>query len=57
MKKISEYGGKEMYKSKAQMMKHEKAETPKMEKKEKKMYNKGGMANCGASMKPTQKAK
>jgi succinate dehydrogenase/fumarate reductase flavoprotein subunit len=23
----------------------------------KKMYNKGGMANCGASMKPAQKAK
>ena len=22
-----------------------------------KMYNKGGMANCGASMKPAQKAK
>ena len=33
-KKISEYGGKEMYASKSAMMKHEKAEGKKMEKKE-----------------------
>lgn len=34
---ISEYGGKEKYTSKAQMMRHEKAEGKSMEKKEKKM--------------------
>ena len=34
MKKIKEYGGKETYKSKAAMMKHEKKESPMMEKKE-----------------------
>lgn len=39
-KKISEYGGKEMYASKAAMMKHEKAEGPKVEKMEKKMMGK-----------------
>ena len=33
-KKISEYGGKEMYASKSAMMKHEKAEGKKVEKKE-----------------------
>lgn len=37
MKKISEYGGKEMYSSKSAMKKHEKAETPMEEKMEKKM--------------------
>lgn len=34
-KKISEYGGKEVYASKTAMMKHEKAEGPKVEKMEK----------------------
>ena len=34
---ISEYGGKEKYSSKTAMMKHEKKEPMKMEKKEKKM--------------------
>lgn len=34
-KKISEYGGKEVYASKTAMMKHEKAEGSKMEKMEK----------------------
>lgn len=41
-KKMSEYGGKEMYASKAAMMKHEKKEPTKMEKKEA-MMAKGGM--------------
>ena len=41
-KKMSEYGGKEMYASKAAMMKHEKKEPMKMEKKEA-MMAKGGM--------------
>lgn len=40
-KMISEYGGKEKYKSKAAMRKHEKAESPAMERREKKMA-KGG---------------
>ena len=44
MKKISEYGGKEMYSSKAAMKKHEKAETPMEEKMEKKMGK--GMARA-----------
>ena len=43
-KVISEYGGKEKYSSKAAMAKHEKAESPKMERAEKKMAG-GGM--CG----------
>jgi len=41
---ISEYGGKEKYASKAAMMKHEKKESPKMEKKEK--MAKGGTVKC-----------
>lgn len=36
-KSIYEYGGKEVYSSKTAMMKHEKSESPKMEKAEKKM--------------------
>jgi len=36
-KMISEYGGKEKYTSKAQKMRHEKAEGKTMEKKEKKI--------------------
>ena len=43
-KKISEYGGKEMYASKAAMMKHEKGESKKMEKKEGAMSTKKGSA-------------
>lgn len=38
---ISEYGGKEKYSSKASMMKHEKAESPSVERGEEKMA-KGG---------------
>ncbi len=38
-KMISEYGGKEKYTSKAQKMRHEKAEGKTMEKKEKKMMS------------------
>ena len=41
-KKMSEYGGKDKYASKAAMMKHEKKEPMKMEKKEA-MMAKGGM--------------
>lgn len=37
---IKEYGGKEVYKSKAAMKKHEKKEGKKVEKKEKKMFGK-----------------
>jgi hypothetical protein len=40
MKKMSEYGGMEMYGSKKAMMKHEKMEGKAMEKKEKAMYAK-----------------
>lgn len=42
---IKEYGGKEKYKSKGAMKKHEKGESKAMEKKERKMpsYQKGGM--------------
>lgn len=40
MKKMSEYGGMEMYGSKKAMMKHEKGESKKMEMKEKAMYAK-----------------
>ena len=39
-KKVSEYGGMEMYGSKKAMMKHEKTEGKKMEMKEKSMYAK-----------------
>jgi hypothetical protein len=42
-KKIKEYGGKEIYASKSAMMKHEKKESPAMEKREAGM-KKGGMA-------------
>lgn len=35
-KKVAEYGGKEQYSSKKQMLKHEKKETKKFEKTEKK---------------------
>ena len=41
-KKISEYGGKEKYASKAAKMKHEKKEGKKMEMKEKAMAKKSG---------------
>jgi ribosomal protein S21 len=42
MKKISEYGGKEKYASKAAMKKHEKSESKSTERKEKKAHaNKG----------------
>jgi len=47
-KKMSEYGGMEMYGSKKAMMKHEKMEGKKMEMKEKAMY---------AKAKPMMKAK
>jgi hypothetical protein len=42
---VSEYGGKETYKSKSAMKKHEKVEGPKKEKMEKmgKGYMRGGM--------------
>lgn len=40
MKKINEYGGKEKYASKSAKAKHEKKESPKMEKKEKMMFTK-----------------
>jgi hypothetical protein len=43
MKKMSEYGGMEMYGSKKAMMKHEKMEGKSMEKKEKSMYAKSPM--------------
>ena len=36
-KKVSEYGGKETYKSKAAKMKHEKKESKATERKEKRM--------------------
>lgn len=39
--KISEYGGKEKYASKAAMMKHEKAESPAKESMEMKKYGRG----------------
>jgi hypothetical protein len=39
-KKMSEYGGMEMYGNKKAMMKHEKMEGKKMEMKEKAMYAK-----------------
>ncbi len=41
-KKISEYGGKEKYASKAAKMKHEKKEGKKVEMKEKAMAKKPG---------------
>jgi len=42
---IKEYGGKEKYKSKSAMMKHEKKESKKMEAREK--YKMGGKAKKG----------
>ena len=60
--KISEYGGKETYKSKSAMMKHEKAESPSMERKErmmgggkvKKMAMGGSCRGMGAAKKGGQ---
>ena len=40
--KIKEYGGKEVYKSKAAKARHEKAESPAKERSEKRGYAKGG---------------
>ena len=51
-KAISEYGGKEMYASKAAMMKHEKAEGKKMEKKEGAMSAKKTMTKGSVKKKP-----
>ena len=48
-KTISEYGGKETYKSMAAKAKHESKESPMMERKERKM-SKGGMAVKGCGM-------
>lgn len=48
--KISEYGGKETYKSKAAMMKHEKAESPAKERAEK-MASGGKCRGMGAATK------
>lgn len=48
---ISEYGGKEKYASKAAKMKHEKAESKKVEKKEK-MAAKKTTSKSGAKKKP-----
>ncbi len=49
--KISEYGGKEMYKSKAAMMKHEGKESKSMEKKEAGMAKGGKARGMGAATK------
>lgn len=49
--KISEYGGKEMYKSKAAMMKHEGKESMSVEKKEAGMANGGKARGMGAATK------
>lgn len=49
--KVSEYGGKEMYKSKAAMMKHEGKESMSMEKKESLMANGGKARGMGAATK------
>ena len=49
--KISEYGGKEMYKSKAAMMKHEGKESMSMEKKEARMAMGGKCRGMGAATK------
>ena len=49
--KISEYGGKEMYKSKAAMMKHEGKESMPMEKKEARMAMGGKTRGMGAATK------
>jgi len=42
-KMMSEYGGKEKYKSKGAMKRHEGMEKPKIERMEGKGYAKGGM--------------
>ena len=49
--KISEYGGKEMYKSKAAMMKHEGKESLAMENKEGRMAGGGKCRGMGAASK------
>jgi hypothetical protein len=49
--KVSEYGGKENYKSKSSMMKHEGMESPAMEKKEARMAMGGKCRGMGAASK------
>ena len=49
--KISEYGGKEMYKSKGSMMKHEGSESKAVEKMESKMAMGGKCRGMGAATK------
>ena len=49
--KVSEYGGKEMYKSKAAMMKHEGSESMAEERKERKMAMGGKCRGMGAASK------
>ena len=49
--KISEYSGKEMYKSKSAMMKHEGSESMAMERKERKMAMGGKCRGMGAATK------
>lgn len=49
--KVSEYGGKENYKSKASMMQHEGMESPAMERKERKMAGGGMCRGMGAATK------
>ena len=49
--KISEYGGKETYKSKAAMMKHEGKESMGMERKEARMAGGGMCRGMGAASK------
>ena len=49
--KISEYGGKEKYKSKAAMMKHEGKESLAMENKEARMAGGGKCRGMGAASK------
>ena len=49
--KVSEYGGKENYKSKASMMKHEGMESPAVERGEKKMAMGGKCRGMGAATK------
>lgn len=49
--KVSEYGGKENYKSKASMMKHEGMESPAAERAEKKMAKGGMCRGMGAATK------
>lgn len=49
--KISEYGGKETYKSKAAKRKHEAKESPAYEKREKRMASGGMCRGMGAATK------